>query len=382
MFRSLLRTLPALCLGLIFCTCNVASAELPGLLRIFGKTKPAQVDPSKVYELSEEDGPWLILASTLVGEGARDRANKLAIEIRSDLGLPAFIYKEDFDFTGRPPNSQMRAKPVSYANQYQYEAYVVLVGEYDRVNHPSIKNDLKAIKVAKPRVLEDPRERAAELNGETQAGAVKLVATMLKSMSSGGKQPGPMAGAFATRNPMLPEDYFEAPVVDSFVSELNESFSQHNLLDCDAKFTVVVKTFSGTNTIASNSKEEDSFVPTGTKLDKMAKDANMMVTELRKQGVEAYQFHDRERSIVTVGSFETLGNELPNKGFQYNPQILRTMRSYSAVNVDPQLARQVPRGANGRASKNINMIPFDVEPTPIAVPKKTKRSLYGSLGRR
>ncbi|KAA1262169.1 hypothetical protein LF1_47310 [Rubripirellula obstinata] len=372
---------PALCLGLIFSTCSVAHAELPSLLRIFGKTKAAEVDASKVYELTQEDGPWLILASTLVGEGARDRANKLAVEIRSELGLPAFIYKEDFDFSGTLRYDQMNSKRVRYANEYQYEAYVVLVGEYDRVDHPSIERDLKSIKVAKPRALEDPRERAAELNGETQAGAVKVVATMLKSMSSGGKKPGPMAGAFATRNPMLPENYFESPVVDSFVSELNEDFDQHNLLQCDGKFTVVVKTFSGTNTITSNSKEEDSFVPTGKKLDKMARDANMMVRELRKKGVEAYQFHDRERSIVTVGSFESLGNELPNKGFQYNPQILQTMRTYSAVNVDPQLARQVPRNS-GRASNNINMIPFDVEPTPIAIPKKTKRSLYGSLGRR
>jgi hypothetical protein len=378
MFR---RHLPVFCLGLIFSTCNVADAELPSLLRIFGKAKAANVDASKIYELSQEDGPWLILASTLVGEGARERANKLAVEIRSELGLPAFIYKEDFDFSGTLRYDQMNSKRVRYANEYQYEAYVVLVGEYDRVDHPSIERDLKAIKVAKPRSLEDPRERAAELNGETQAGAVKVVATMLKSMSSGGKKPGPMAGAFATRNPMLPENYFEAPLVDSFVSELNDNFDQNNLLDCAGKFTVVVKTFSGSNTIA-NSKESKSFVPNGKRLDKMAKDADMMVRELRKKGVQAYQFHDREQSIVTVGSFESLGRELPNKGFQYNPQILQTMRTYSAVNVDPQLARQVPRGSGGRASNNINMIPFDVEPTPIAVPKKTKRSLYGALGRR
>lgn len=382
--HSLPSFLTALCLGLIVSTasstCQVANAELPSLLRIFGKTKQAAVDPSKIYELSQEDGPWLILASTLVGEGARGRANKLAIEIRSDLGLPAFIYKEDFDFSGTLRYDQMNSRKVVYRNEHQYEAYVVLVGEYDRVDHPSIKRDLKLIKVAKPNALEDPKERAAELDGKTQAGAVKLVAAMLQSMSSGSKRPGPMAGAFATRNPMLPENYFEAPLVDSFVSELNEDL-EHNLLHCDGRFTVIVKTFSGSNTIV-NSKESKSFVPSSKRLDKMAKDANMMVAELRKKGVEAYQFHDRERSIVTVGSFESLGNELPKGGFQYNPQILQTMRTYSAVNVDPQLARQVPRGAGGRASNNIKMIPFDVEPTPIAIPKKTKRSLYGSLGRR
>ena len=382
LYGRISRFTPAFCIGLILSTCSVASAELPSLLRIFGKAKPAQVDPSMVYELSQEDGPWLILASTLVGEGSRDRANKLAIEIRSELGLPAYIYKEDFDFTGRPHQTRIGSRSVRYDKEYKYEAYVVLVGEYDRIDHPNIEGDLKMIKVAKPKSLEDPRQRAAEMTGKTSASAVKVVAAKLKSISLGGKQPGPMAKAFATRNPMLPEDYFEAPQVDSFVGELNEEFDNYNLLNCDGRFTVVVKTFSGSNTIASNSKQEDSFVPNGKHLDKMARDANMMVSALRKQGVEAYQFHDRERSIVTVGSFESLGQELPNKAFQYNPKILQTMRSYSAVNVNPKLARQVPRGTTGQASNNINMIPFDVEPTPIAVPKKTKRSLYGSLGRR
>jgi hypothetical protein len=366
------------CLGFSNINATKAQAELPSLLRIFGKAKPANADPSKVYELSQEDGPWLILASTLVGEGARERANKLAIEIRSDLGLPAFIYKENFDFTGKPKDFQGH-KRVRYANQYQYEAYVVLVGEYDRVDHPSVERDLKAIKGAKPVVLEDPKEVAAELNAQTPASAVKVVATKLKAISLGGRRPGPMAGAFVTRNPMLPEDYFEAPLVDSFVSQLNESFQDYNLLDCDGKFTVIVKTFSGSNTIA-NSKQEKSFTPNVKRLDRMATDAAMMVKELRKKGVEAYQFHDRERSLVTVGSFDVLGRELPNGGFRYNPQILQTMREFSAVNVDPALARQVPAGK--MAGNNINMIPFDVEPTPIAVPRKTKRSLYGAIGRR
>lgn len=367
------------CFGFLLIAGPSARAELPSLLRIFGKAKPASVDPSQIYELRQEDGPWLILASTLVGEGARERANKLAIEIRSDLGLPAFIYKENFDFTGKPKDFQRTQKRVRYANQYQYEAYVVLVGEYDRVDHPSVDRDLKSIKSATPTILEDPKEVAAELNAQTPASAVKVVATKLKAMSLGGRRPGPMAGAFVTRNPMLPEDYFEAPLVDSFVSQLNEDFQEHNLLDCEGKFTVVVKTFSGSNTIA-NSKQEKSFVPNAKRLDKMATDAAMMVNELRKKGVQAYQFHDRERSLVTVGSFDFLGDELPNGGFRYNPEILQTMRKFSAVNVDPALARQVPQGS--MAGNNINMIPFDVEPTPIAVPRKTKRSLYGAIGRR
>ena len=109
-----------------------------------------------------------------------------------------------------------------------------------------------------------------------------------------------------------------------------------------------------------------------------------MTVELRKQGVEAYQFHDRYRSLVTVGSFESLGRELADGNFEYSPEIRRVIKQYSALNVRPELARQVPAGtrgiaANGVVAKNkVIAIPFDVEPTPIAVPKRSKRSLYGA----
>ena len=103
-----------------------------------------------------------------------------------------------------------------------------------------------------------------------------------------------------------------------------------------------------------------------------------MTSELRKQGVEAYQFHDRYRSLVTVGSFDSLGRELPDGKFEYTPEIRAAIKRYSAFNVRPELARQVPAGTKGIAANGVGAIPFDVEPTPIAVPKSSKRSLYGS----
>jgi hypothetical protein len=145
---------------------------------------------------------------------------------------------------------------------------------------------------------------------------------------------------------------------------------------------VVVKTFEGLGTIVDGRKEK-KFQPSVSRLNKFAADAERMTTELRAKGVEAYQFHDRFRSLVTVGSFDVLGRELPDGKFEYAPEIRAVMRKYSAFNVAPELARQVPAGTKGIASNNVAMIPFDVQPTPIAVPKPTKRSLYGSaLGMR
>jgi len=365
---------------LVFAAAGTVAADPPSLLRMFRMSPRVEADESKSYELSEEDGPWMILASTLVGEGARGRAQRLALEIRSDLGLPAFIYNEKFDFTGNVRFDQQTAKPARYANRYQYEAYAVLVGEYDRVEHPSIDRDLQRIKTAKPAVLQDPNEMAAETSNINPVTTIKAVVNKLKSISPD-QHEGPMGNAFVTRNPMLPEEYFQAPPVDSFVHQLNEGL-EFSLLECDGEFTVVVKTFEGLGTIVDG-KRDKKFEPSVKRMAKFAEDAAKMTRALRAKGVEAYQFHDRNRSLVTVGSFASLGRQLPGGKFEYAPQIRQVVSEYSALNVEPALARQVPTGTKGMASKNIALIPFDVHPTPIKVPKLSKRSLYGAaLGMR
>jgi hypothetical protein len=355
-------------------------AERPSLLRMFGRDPAAQASLNTSIELSEEDGPWMILASTFVGQGSRNRAERLANEIRSELKLPAYIYRENFDFTGTINRDTNSSKRLRYANSYRYEAYAVLVGEYDTVEHPSIERDLKRIRSANPPVFQDPKELAAETDQSTPVTTVKSITAKLFGQAGKGKI-GPMSQAFVTRNPLLPEEFFTAPQVDSFVHQMNEGL-HHSLLECKGKYTVVVKTFEGLGTIVDGKRDKD-FQPSEARLNKFAVDAEKMTNELRAKGVEAYQFHDRFRSLVTVGSFDTLGRELPDGRFEYDPKIRAVMKKYSAFNVDPELARQVPPGARGIAGNSAALIPFDVQPTPIAVPKVSKRSLYGAaLGMR
>ncbi len=363
-----------LSLALIAITFSTAQADTPSLLKMFGRA-PSDSPPNQSQDLSEEDGPWLILASTFVGKGSKSRAERLAAEIRNQLGLQAFIYKENFDFTGTIDRDPRTMKSTRYANRYQYEAYAVLAGEYDSVEHPNIEKDLQKIKTAKPAVFLDPNEVAAETNRENPVTTVKSITTKLLQARKD-KPLGPMGHAFVTRNPMLPEEYFEAPQVDSFVHQLNDGLD-FSLLKCDGKYTVVVKTFEGLGAIVDG-RQEKKFEPSGARLARFAADANKMTRELRDTGVEAYQFHDRYRSLVTVGSFDNLGRQLPDGRFEYAPEIRSLMKKYSAFNVAPELARQVPAGAKGVAGNNVAMIPFDVEPTPIAVPKTSKRSLYGA----
>lgn len=368
-----------------------AQADGPSLLRMFSRGAKVEVDTSKVYNLSEVDGPWMILAHTFVGPGSRERGERLVMEIRKDLNLPAFLYEQDFNFSGEvEPGSPIRQaggassyrRKMRYANQIRYQAHAVLVGEYDSAKHPRIESDLEKVKTAQCKVFGDAKEMEAETDIRNPVTAVKALHHRI-TQKLGDPKNGAMGNAFLTRNPMLPEDFFQAPEIDSFVRNLNEGVP-HNLIDdCDGRFTVVVRTFSGYNTIVDGKKEK-SFQPSGERLDQCAADANTMVGLLRKDGIEAYQFHDRTQSIVTIGSFDELGREIANGGFEYAAPILAVMDEYRAFNVDPHLANQVKRQTTqGVPVKCVaERFPFDIQPMPIAVPKASKRSLYSAAMRR
>ncbi|QDT09922.1 hypothetical protein [Planctomycetes bacterium K23_9] len=355
-----------------------AQSETPSFLqKMFQRDVSAELGNVR-YELTEEDGPWMILGTTFVGDNAKTRAERSAEQIRRELKMPAFIYHENFDFKGRVRGGSANSRPMRFANAYEYEAYAVLVGEYATVNDGNVDSDLKRIKSLQLDVYSDPNEVRAEHRTDSPATTIKAFSQKLFH-SRKGHAKGPMANAFVTRNPMLPEEYFSAPEVDSFVRQLNDNkeFGEHNLLKCDGKYTVVVCTFTGLGTIVDGSKEKD-FVPSRKRMDKFATDARKMTLKLRKDGAEAYQFHDRYRSLVTIGSFDSLGTPMPNGGFQYNPEIRRVMQKYSAFN--SQIARTIP-GKNGIAANHAAMIPFDVQPTPIAVPKPSKRVFLGAVRR-
>ena len=367
-----------LCIGVVAACSSFALADPPSLLRIFaGRGTAAAPIDSDSYALSEEDGPWMILAATFAGDNAKQRAERLVAEIRSDLRLPAYTYHETFDFTGNLQSNDRRAPRMRYANQYEYEAYAVLVGEYDTVEHRSLERDLETIRTANPAVYQDANEVAAERKSNTPVTVVNAIKDKL-TRARKDKSAGPMGNAFVTRNPLLPEEYFDAPIVDSFVHQLN-SDKEFNLLECDGKFTVVVRTFEGLETVVDG-RSEKKFVPSMRRLDKFAADAAKMTAKLRADGEEAYQFHDRFKSLVTVGSFDELGRQLPDGRFEYTPEIRRVMDKYSAFNA--QVARSIP-GQQGVAANHAALIPFDIQPSPIAVPKLNKRSLYSAaFGRR
>lgn len=104
------------------------------------------------------------------------------------------------------------------------------------------------------------------------------------------------------------------------------------------------------------------FRDRSSKLAEAADKAHRLVVALREKGVEAYEFHDRFESIVTVGSFASVGDPRPDGRVEINPQMHAIIETYRA--------QRRPLGTvEGLEPKMLDGVPFDVQPRPIKVPQ-------------
>ena len=140
-----------------------------------------------------------------------------------------------------------------------------------------------------------------------------------------------MGGAFMTTNPLLPRDYFVPKGLDKFVVDMNKGV-KHSLLNCKGQYTVKVATFTGQNVLLTRKviDQLDKGATLKSKLVDAAERAHKLTEALRAKGVEAYEFHDRSSSIVTIGSFDSVGTPQPNGQIELDPRIHAIMQKYGA----------------------------------------------------
>jgi hypothetical protein len=168
----------------------------------------------------------------------------------------------------------------------------------------------------------------------------------------------------------------------------------HSLLDCPARYSVRVATFTGSGMIgqaaAAGTPESSTGglvdvaklvgamrgqgwqdpklrkVQTESQLVEAADKAHRLTEALRRAGFQAWEFHDRESSIVCVGSINQLTVQQADGKAVVNPEITKIV---AALGPDPaKLAQGViePRAFGG--------IFLDIDPKPIDVPRvPTKR---------
>jgi len=335
--------------------------------------KHVDADAKKQYKLTEDQGPWMILACSFAGPGADGQAHELALELRREFNVETYIHRKTYDFSkpvvGLGLNRNGGPKIMRYANAAKFDEIAVLVGNFRSVDDPKLEKMLEKIKYAHPDCLDIKKNKKTT---QRFIGFRELYRHLTTDEAK--RRKGPMGNAFVTRNPLLPQEYFVPKGLDPLVEEMNRDV-KHSLLNNPGKYTVQIATFRGSSTM-DLSVIENKGKKLPSKLEQAAIKAHKLTEALRKRGVEAYEFHDRYESIVTVGSFDSVGTPLPDGKTEIDPEIYRIMETYGPK-------RNQPPGQNdiGLVPCSIEGIPCDVQPMPVKVPKRSIATAYAPSNR-
>lgn len=281
---------------LLMCLCSAAF-----LLSFGSNTDAGRIDATKgrQYRLTKQHGPWMIMVASLSkphadrkvdGMGPQEAADVLVYELRRK-GIPAYTFKMDRvweslqsrDRLGRDSIRQIRA---------QKESICVIAGNYRNPKDRVAQRTLAYIKNIKP-TFWNKHEAFRPTPG----------------------QPTPLSGAFLSVNPLLSPDELAARKTDPLLLRLNSG--EYTIAENKGKYTLVIATFTGRSKtgvgesrvreIAETFKISETLFGAAEKAWKVAKMLREGHFKGNQEGrtFEAYVFHDRYKSVVTVGAFDS-----------------------------------------------------------------------------
>ncbi len=363
-------------------------------------------EQGNAYSVTEDNGPWMILAATFRGEGAEGQAKALVYELRKTFRLDAYSHAKQFDFDeglGQAHDRSGRPRKIRFRDDGEVHEIAVLVGNFESIDDAKAQRLLNKLKYEiKPSCLTGEAQESSQ-----SLAAVRALYRSALPDSSAKRQKGPLGHSFITTNPLLPREYFAPKGVDRLVQEMNAEV-QYSLLDCPGNFTLRVATFRGFQMVDPRKIEEvQDGKRVRSRLADAAEKAHQVTMALRRLGYEAYEFHDRDESIVAVGSFASFGKTLPDGTKLLSPAV-QSLHSTFAARSGPQTAQQAsylrqfggnyaqnatqPKtpanlpGANKSLWKGelagVELIPFDVQPEVIETPKRSVSADYVRTARR
>ncbi|HYO26616.1 MAG TPA: hypothetical protein VEQ85_16865 [Lacipirellulaceae bacterium] len=368
--------------------------------------KKVEADPNGDYTLTEKNGPWLIMAASFTGEAGEQEARALVLELRERYNLPAFYYAMRFKIgderVGRGIDDYGAPIRRRYKRGNEVLEHAVLVGEFPAIDDPEAQSLLERVKTIEPDAL------AAGESGSTSQ-SLAAARSFYRSIKGKAATTGPMGHAFVSRNPLLPKEYFTAGL-DPEVVDWN-SAGEYSLLKCPKKYTIKVATFRGRSTLQGASDASGEPAPRlrlakkDDPLTVAGKNAHELTVALRSRGWEAYEFHDRHESYVTVGSFDemtetpdgrlvpatrdaqiivnTFGASTPNVGFErpaydelgMDEQDIQKVQQDEAL-VEKQYEQWMGGVGAGFHPKQFVGLPFDIQPAPMATPRESLGAAY------
>jgi hypothetical protein len=267
---------------------------------------PPEMDPVNVYAVSPQAGAWMIMAASYSGEDGKELARQLVLELRNKHRLPAYVWNVSAAARRQQEAPSPGAPPRAGFIRYQDE-WAVLIGGYADLNAASAA--LPNIRKLPTPDLHLPGERtpfyAQQLSGPTLDGSGQVKRTMLS----------PFVKAMCVPNPTAPKQAAHKKF-DPFWTQLNED-ECYSLLKCRKGWTFAVKEYTGATSIQSQANSGGIFnglswlggKKPGESIDVAGSEAHNLAEALHKLNFDAYVFHTRTSSIVTIGNFESPDGE-------------------------------------------------------------------------
>lgn len=281
----------------------------------------------KQYRIDKRHGPWMIMVATFQepppawrteGMTPREAADRLVYELRKK-GIPAYTFSQE--------DVKERVRTVDRRGREQLSTYIarqggicVLAGNYPRADAEIAQKTLKFVKRFRPRFLRPANPESAKAAADEGSSVVKFLSGGVYRKTPG--QPGPLSGAFMTINPLLSPEEIRRRQKDPLLLKLN-SGREYSLLENPGEYTLVVKSFYGKSTTQVSDAElkeaRQNFQVTDS-LDDAAEQAWQLTQAMRNRGLEAWIWHGRYKSVVTIGAFASTDD----------PRIARLAEKYRA----------------------------------------------------
>lgn len=343
-------------------SCTILTLAMT-LSAVTGFVSAARIDATanRTYRITKQHGPWMIMVASfserheevrVAGLSPEEAANQLVYALRK-RGIPAYTFRLS-EAEHSKPQTDALGRTVRTRAPVGTNSISVVAGNYPTVDDSTAQKTRDFIK----------RLSLKDLNLEswTRDGLV---------FRQTPGQPGPFSGAFLTINPLFSQEEVAKTKRDPLILRLNGN-SEYSILRNKGKYTLAVATFKGRSQTGIGErnyrKAFELFTPNGT-LDDAAERAWKVARMLREglfngsqkgRTFEAYVYHDKFQSLVTIGSFDS----------PQDPRLTQLAHIFRA---------KEHKGANGNsfATGESIIIPgnppetviFDPVPSLIAVPQ-------------
>jgi hypothetical protein len=271
-------------------------------------------EPIEPFLLSKQNGPCMVLVQTFRTPNATKYAQALAMELRREHGLAAYVFYLKIhpgtsNIYGIPPTSHPADRTGHLAAPELYRKYdeaAVLVGDCKTM--ADAKALCHQVKKIKPKCL----DAAPSIFGFRKPSLSHATLTFNPLAGAQNMYPGRPVQAKANGeafDPSLLAASFESmKKPDPVVQKLNTG--SHSIYKCPGAYTMPVATFTGRATYDTNdARFDDVKFLKKSPLAQAYEDAEELAAalskcdRLRNAGMRVYTYHERSSSRVTIGSF-------------------------------------------------------------------------------